>query len=104
MFMENTQFDYERRLSVFLFHSLYIFYLCTRVGDCGNVYPYTVTDDRVGGDKKRKDNGKEFFDEIVLGNLVIVRLFGVIYVQRRFLNKHLRHSLHVFHMFRSSRH
>jgi hypothetical protein len=24
------------------------------------VYPYTVTDDRVGRDKKRKDNGKEF--------------------------------------------
>jgi hypothetical protein len=24
---------------------------------CGNVYPYTVTDDRV----KRKDNGEEFF-------------------------------------------
>jgi hypothetical protein len=23
------------------------FYLLTRVGDCGNVYPYTVTDDRV---------------------------------------------------------
>ncbi len=34
---------------------------------------YTVTDDRVGRDKKRKDNGKEFF-EIVLGNLVITRL------------------------------
>jgi hypothetical protein len=27
----------------------------------GNVYPYTVTDDRVGRNKKRKDNGKEFF-------------------------------------------
>ena len=38
---------------------------------------YTVTDDRVGRDKKRKDNGKEFFPrlyEIVLGNLVITRL------------------------------
>jgi hypothetical protein len=30
-----------------------------------------VTDDRVGRDKKRKDNGKEFFpDEIVSGNIV----------------------------------
>jgi hypothetical protein len=28
---------------------------------CGNVYPYTVTDDRVGRNKKRKDNGKDFF-------------------------------------------
>ena len=28
---------------------------------CGNMYPYTVTDDRVGRNKKRKDNGKEFF-------------------------------------------
>jgi hypothetical protein len=36
-------------------------YLCTRVGGCGNVYPYTVTDDRVGRNKKRKDDGKEFF-------------------------------------------
>ena len=36
------------------------FNLCTRVGGCGNVYPYTVTDDRVGRDKNRKDNGKEF--------------------------------------------
>jgi hypothetical protein len=25
------------------------------------VYPYLVTDDRVGRDKKRNDNGKEFF-------------------------------------------
>ena len=25
------------------------------------MYPYTVTDDRVGRNKKRKDNGKEFF-------------------------------------------
>ena len=36
-------------------------YLCTLVGDCGNLYPYTVTDDRVGRNKKRKDNVKEFF-------------------------------------------
>ncbi len=50
----------ERRFNLFLFHSLYIFHLCTRVGGCGNVYPYTVTDDRVGRDKNRKDNGKEF--------------------------------------------
>ncbi len=40
---------------------------------CGNVYPYTVTDDRFGSNKKRKDNGKRIFpDEIVLGNLVII--------------------------------
>jgi hypothetical protein len=32
------------------------FDLCTRVGGCGNVYPYTVTDDRVGRDKKTKIN------------------------------------------------
>jgi hypothetical protein len=25
------------------------------------MYPYTVTDDRVGRNKNRKDNGKEFF-------------------------------------------
>jgi hypothetical protein len=31
------------------------------VVECGNMYPYTVTDDRVGRSKKRKDNGKEFF-------------------------------------------
>jgi hypothetical protein len=30
-------------------------------GNCGNMYPYTVTDDRVGRNKKRKDNGKDFF-------------------------------------------
>jgi hypothetical protein len=39
-------------------------YSCTtRVGGCGNVYPYTVSDDRVGRDKKRKDNGKEFWEK-----------------------------------------
>jgi hypothetical protein len=64
----------------------------------GNVYPYTVTDDRVGRNKKRKDNSKEFSDEIVLGNLVIMRLFCAIHVQRRFLNKHLRHFHHVSHV------
>jgi hypothetical protein len=37
------------------------FYLFTRVGDCKNMYPYTVTDDRVGRNVKRKDNCKEFF-------------------------------------------
>jgi hypothetical protein len=43
---------------------------------CGNVYPYTVSDDRLGRNKKRKDNGKRIFpDEIVLGNLVIMRFF-----------------------------
>ncbi len=68
MFMEGTQFDYERRFSLFPFHSLYIFYLCTRVRDCGNVYPYTVTEDRVGRDKKRKITVKKFCDEIVLEN------------------------------------
>jgi hypothetical protein len=43
------------------------------------VYPYTVTDDRVG---KEKIKVKNFSDEIVLGKLVIMRLFCVIYVQR----------------------
>ncbi len=28
---------------------------------CENVYPYTVTDDRVGRGKKRNDNGKKNF-------------------------------------------
>ena len=42
--------------------SLFVhFYLCTRVGVCGNVYPYTVTDDRLGRNMKRKDNGKGSF-------------------------------------------
>jgi hypothetical protein len=46
------------------------------VRECGNVYPYTVTDDRSGRDKKRKDNGEEFSrDCIVLGNLIIIRFF-----------------------------
>ena len=39
-----------------------------------------MTDDRVGNDKKSKDNDKEFSrrltDEIVLGNLVIMRFLG----------------------------
>ena len=40
------------------------------------MYPYTVTDDRLRRNKKRKDNGKRIFpDEIVLGNLVIMRFF-----------------------------
>ncbi len=62
------------------------------------MYPYTVTDDRLGRNKKRKDNGKGSFfpDEIVLGNLVIMR-FLFIYVQRRSQNKHLRFPVHVFH-------
>ncbi len=92
MFMEDTQFDYERGFSLFPFSLCVHFYLCTRVGDCGNVYPYSVTDDRVGRNKKRKDNGKNFSDEIVLGNLVIMRPFCVIHVQRRLLNKHLPFS------------
>ncbi len=29
--------------------------------NCGNVYPYTVTDDRFGRNKKRKDNGNGSF-------------------------------------------
>ena len=44
-------------------------------------------------ERERKDNGQKISDEIVLGNLVIVsivRLFCVIYFQRRFLNKHLQ--------------
>jgi hypothetical protein len=39
-------------------HLFVHFYLCTRVGGCGNMYPYTLPDDRVGRDKKRNDNGK----------------------------------------------
>ncbi len=35
--------------------------LTWEVNRCGNVYPYTVTYDRVGRNKERKDNGKEFF-------------------------------------------
>jgi hypothetical protein len=58
--MEDTRFDHESRFSVFPLLFVH-FYLCTRVGGCGNMYPYTVTDDRVGRSKKRKDNGKEFF-------------------------------------------
>jgi hypothetical protein len=41
---------------------------------------------------------KNFSDEIVLGTLVIMRLFCVIYVQRSVLNKHLRHFHHVSHV------
>ncbi len=40
---------------------------------------------------------KNFPDEIVLGNLVIMR-FSVHLCQRKFLNKHLRFSHHVFHV------
>jgi hypothetical protein len=60
---------------------------------CGNVYSYTVT-------TREKKTVKKFSDEIVhvLGNLVITRLFCVIYDQRRFLNKHLRHFQHVQHV------
>ncbi len=72
------------------------FYLCKRVGVYGNVYPYTVADDRVERDKKRKDNGKEFFRRDCIRKFSFMRLFCVIYAQRRFLNKHLRHSHHVF--------
>ena len=50
-----------RDLSVYFFLLFVHFYLCTQVGGCGNMYPYTVTDDRVGRNKNRKDNGKEFF-------------------------------------------
>ncbi len=74
-------------VSVDFLFTLCTFFLCTRVGGCGNVYPYTVTDDRLGRNKKRKDNGKRIFpDEIVLGNLVITR-FSVHLCQRKFLNK-----------------
>jgi hypothetical protein len=38
-----------------------------------------------------------FPDEIVLGNLVIMR-FSVHLCQRKFLNKHLRFSIHVSHV------
>ncbi len=49
------------------------------LGRRGNVYPYTVTDDRLGRNKKGKDNGKRIFpDEIVLGNLVIMRFSRVL--------------------------
>ncbi len=64
---------------------------------CGNVYPYTVTDDRVGRDKKRKDNGREFSPRNCIRKFSYHEIFCTIYVQRRFLNKHLRHSHHVSH-------
>ncbi len=50
-----------RDVSVYFLLLFVHFYLCTRVGCCGNMYPCTVTDDRVGRSKKRKDNGKECF-------------------------------------------
>ncbi len=50
-----------RDVSVYFLLLFVHFYLSTRVGGCGHVYPYTVKDDRVGRNKKRKDNGKEFF-------------------------------------------
>ena len=62
-----------RDVSVYFLLLFVHFYLCTRVGDCGNVYPWT-------------------------GNLVIMRLICVIYAQRRFLNKHLRHFHDVPHI------
>ncbi len=62
------------------------------------MYPYTVTDDRLGRNKKRKDDGKRIFPEIVSGNLVIMR-FSVHLCQRRFLNEHSSISHHVFHAF-----
>ena len=69
---------------------------------CGNVYPYTVTDDLVGRDKKRKDNGKEFSERDCIRKFSYHEIFCTIYVQRRFLNKHLRHPI-MFHIFCSSR-
>ena len=50
-----------RDVSVYFLLLFVHFYLCTRVGGYGNMYPYTVTDDRVGRNKKRKDNGKKNF-------------------------------------------
>ena len=51
----------RRDVSVYFLLLFVHFYVCARVGDCGHVYPYTVTNDQVGRNKKRKDNGKEFF-------------------------------------------
>jgi hypothetical protein len=50
-----------RDVSVYFLLLFVHIYLCTRVGDGEKMYPYTVTDDRVGRSKKRKDDGKEFF-------------------------------------------
>ena len=46
--------------------------------------------------RKEKTTVKFFSDKIVFGNLVIMR-FSVHLCQRKFLNKHLRFSIHVLH-------
>jgi hypothetical protein len=77
-----------RDVSVYFLLLFVHFYLCKLLGGCRNVYPYTVTDDRVGRNKNRKDNGTEF------SRRYCIRKFSyhetLIYDQRRFLNKHLR--------------
>ena len=60
------------------------------------MYPYTLRDDGLGRNKKRKDDGKRIFPEIVSGNLVIMR-FSVIYVRGNSSVDILLLSDHVFH-------
>jgi hypothetical protein len=47
--------------------------------------------------RKEKTTVRIFPDKIVFGNLVIMR-FSVHLCQRKFLNKHLRFSIHVSHV------
>ena len=51
----------------------------------------------LGGNEKEKTTVRIFPDEIVLGNLVIMRI-SVHLCQRKFLNKHLRFPIHVLHV------
>ncbi len=52
----------------------------------------------LGGNEKEKTTVRIFPDEIVLGNLVIMRS-SVHLCQRKFFNKHLRFPLHDLHVF-----
>ncbi len=71
----------DRSVQGVCFVSYSLLYHCTRVGECRIVY--------VGGNEKEKTTVRIFPDEIVLGNLVIMRS-SVHLCQRKFLNKHLR--------------
>jgi hypothetical protein len=52
--------EFARTFSFFFSGSSQVHFLESAVLSV-EVCPYTVTDDRVGRHKKRKDNGKEFF-------------------------------------------
>ncbi len=56
-----------RDVSIYFLLLFVHLYLCTRVGGCGKINPYSVTDDRVGRNKTRKDNGKESFRQECMG-------------------------------------